>query len=168
MGYKEYEPIASEYRVPIVVTGFEPLDLLDAIRRTVIQLESGAHEVENAYPRAVNRTGNEPARRMIGDVFRVADRKWRGIGMIPGSGWVLSDSYRSLDAAERFTVTDINTQESPLCHAGEVLRGQLKPSECPAFGKECTPRTPLGATMVSSEGACAAYYLYGRMVEAAG
>ena len=168
MGYEEYEPIAAEYRVPIIVTGFEPLDLLDAMRRTVIQLESGVHEVENAYPRAVNRTGNEPAKRMIGDVFAVADRNWRGIGPIPESGWVLSDTYRDLDAAQRFTVTDINTQESPLCHAGEVLRGQLKPSDCPAFGKECTPRTPLGATMVSSEGACAAYYLYGRMVQAAG
>lgn len=162
MGYEEYTPISQEYGVPIVVTGFEPLDLLEGIRMTVQQLEDGRAEVENAYPRAVAAGGNPAARRMLEEVFRVVDHNWRGIGVIPSSGWVLSDAYRDFDAAERFSVTDINTVESELCLAGEVLRGQLKPDECPAFGKECTPRTPLGATMVSAEGACAAYYQYGR------
>jgi hydrogenase expression/formation protein HypD len=162
MGYVEYDPIAAQYGTPIVVTGFEPLDLLQGIKAAVVQLEEGRAEVENAYQRAVNRTGNIPAQEMVNDVFTTVDRNWRGIGMIPESGWALADEYRAFDAAERFTVTDIDTIESPLCHAGEVLRGTLKPDECPAFGKECTPRTPLGATMVSAEGACAAYYLYGR------
>jgi hydrogenase expression/formation protein HypD len=165
MGYEEYDPIAAEYGTPIVVTGFEPLDLLQGIKMAVVQLEEGRAEVENAYQRAVNRRGNVPAQAMVSDVFTTIDRNWRGIGMIPQSGWALADDYRSFDAAERFTVTDITTVESPLCHAGEVLRGTLKPDECPAFGKECTPRTPLGATMVSAEGACAAYYLYGRFKE---
>jgi len=165
MGYEEYDPIAEQYGTPIVVTGFEPLDLLQGIKSAVLQLEEGRAEVENAYQRAVNRVGNVPAQEMVNDVFTTIDRNWRGIGMIPQSGWALADEYRSFDAAERFTVTDINTVESPLCHAGEVLRGTLKPDECPAFGKECTPRTPLGATMVSAEGACAAYYLYGRFQE---
>ncbi len=162
MGYEEYMPISEKYGVPIVVTGFEPLDLLEGIRMTVRQLEEGRAEVENAYPRAVAPGGNPAARRMIEEVFQVTDHNWRGIGMIPSSGWVLSDGYRDYDAAERFSVTDIKTVESELCLAGEVLRGQLKPDECPAFGEECTPRTPLGATMVSAEGACAAYYQYGR------
>jgi len=165
MGFAEYEPIAEQYEVPIVVSGFEPLDLLQAIRDLVRQLEEGRAEVENAYPRAVSRAGNGPAQAMIGDVFRVSDRAWRGIGTIPGSGWELAEEYREFDAVSRFTVTDIDTMESPLCRAGDVLRGQLKPDECPAFGKECTPRSPLGATMVSAEGACAAYYLYGRFRE---
>lgn len=162
MGYEEYAPISEKYGVPIVVTGFEPLDLLEGIRMTVQQLEDGRAEVENAYPRAVAPGGNPAARRMIEEVFQVTDHNWRGIGTIPSSGWVLSDSYRDYDAAERFSVTDINTVESDLCMAGDVLRGRLKPDECSAFGKECTPRTPLGATMVSAEGACAAYYQYGR------
>jgi hydrogenase expression/formation protein HypD len=165
MGYVEYDPIAAQYGTPIVVTGFEPLDLLQGIKAAVVQLEEGRAEVENAYQRAVNRTGNIPAQEMVNDVFTTIDRNWRGIGMIPESGWALAEEYRAFDAAERFTVTDIDTVESPLCHAGEVLRGTLKPDECPAFGKECTPRTPLGATMVSAEGACAAYYLYGRFQE---
>jgi hydrogenase expression/formation protein HypD len=165
MGYEEYDPIAEQYGTPIVVTGFEPLDLLQGIKAAVLQLEEGRAEVENAYQRAVNRVGNVPAQDMVNDVFTTIDRNWRGIGMIPQSGWALADEYGSFDAAERFTVTDIDTVESPLCHAGEVLRGTLKPDECPAFGKECTPRTPLGATMVSAEGACAAYYLYGRFQE---
>jgi hydrogenase expression/formation protein HypD len=165
MGYEEYDPIAAEYGTPIVVTGFEPLDLLQGIKMAVVQLEEGRAKVENGYQRAVNRRGNVPAQAMVNDVFTTIDRNWRGIGMIPQSGWALADDYRSFDAAERFTVTDITTVESPLCHAGEVLRGTLKPDECPAFGKECTPRTPLGATMVSAEGACAAYYLYGRFKE---
>ena len=165
MGYNEYDPIAEQYGTPIVVTGFEPLDLLQGIKSAVLQLEEGRAEVENAYQRAVNRVGNIPAQEMVNDVFTTIDRNWRGIGMIPQSGWALAEDYSAFDAAERFTVTDIDTVESLLCHAGEVLRGTLKPDECPAFGKECTPRTPLGATMVSAEGACAAYYLYGRFQE---
>jgi hydrogenase expression/formation protein HypD len=165
MGYEEYFPIAEQYGTPIVVTGFEPLDLLQGIKMAVLQLEEGRAEVENAYQRAVTREGNMPAQQMLADVFTTVDRNWRGIGAIPESGWALGSDYKAFDAAERFTVTDIDTVESPLCHAGEVLRGTLKPDQCPAFGKECTPRTPLGATMVSAEGACAAYYLYGRFTD---
>jgi hydrogenase expression/formation protein HypD len=164
MGYWQYEPLAEKYHVPIVVTGFEPLDVLEGIRRAVQQLEAGRAEVENAYERAVQREGNPAAQKMLQDVFEVSHRKWRGIGEIPYSGWELSDAYSEFDAAKRFTLTDIHTQESPLCHSGEVLQGLLKPNECPAFGKECTPRNPLGATLVSSEGACAAYYQYGRFI----
>jgi hydrogenase expression/formation protein HypD len=149
--------------VPIVVTGFEPLDILEGIRRTVLQLEEGRHELENAYPRAVRDEGNPAAMEMLRDVFEVTDRAWRGIGMIPQSGWRLSEKYREYDAEHRFSVTDIHTDESPLCRSGEVLQGLIKPHECAAFGKECTPRNPLGATMVSSEGACAAYYTYRRL-----
>jgi hydrogenase expression/formation protein HypD len=164
MGYEEYYPLAERYKVPIVVTGFEPLDVLAGIRQVVLQLENGRHEVENAYPRAVQRQGNVPAQAMLADVFAVTDRNWRGIGLIPHSGWELSAAYQDFDATIRFDVGDIDAQESPLCHSGEVLQGMLKPNECPAFGKECTPRNPLGATMVSSEGACAAYYQYGRFI----
>lgn len=164
MGYWQYEPLAEKYHVPIVVTGFEPLDVLEGIRRAVIQLEAGRGEVENAYERAVKREGNPAAQKMLQDVFVVSPRKWRGIGEIPDSGWELSETYAEFDAAKRFTMNDIHTQESPLCHSGEVLQGLIKPNECPAFGKECTPRNPLGATMVSSEGACAAYYQYGRFI----
>lgn len=164
MGYWQYLSLAEKYRTPIVVTGFEPLDVLEGIRRAVKQLEEGRYEVENAYPRAVQLAGNKPAQTMLADVFTVSDRKWRGIGMIPQSGWVLSEAYREFDAAARFDVGNIHTQESPLCHSGEVLQGMIKPNECGAFGKECTPRNPLGATMVSSEGACAAYYQYGRFI----
>jgi hydrogenase expression/formation protein HypD len=163
MGTWEYEPLATRYHVPIVVTGFEPLDVLEGIRRTVLQLERGEARLDNAYARAVRPEGNVPARRMLADVFEVTDRTWRGIGIIPQSGWRLSARYRDFDAEVRFAVQDIHTQESVLCHSGEVLRGVLKPNQCPAFGRECTPRTPLGATMVSSEGACAAYYQYRRM-----
>jgi len=162
MGTWEYEPLVERYNVPIVVTGFEPLDVLEGIRRAVIQLEEGAARLENAYARAVQREGNLPAQKMLDDVFEVTDRGWRGIGVIPQSGWRLSERYRDFDAEVRFAVTDIHTQESSLCRSGEVLQGLLKPNQCPAFGKECTPRSPLGATMVSSEGACAAYYQYGR------
>ncbi len=165
MGYWEYEPLVERYHTPIVVTGFEPLDVLEGIRRAVTQLEAGEARLENAYPRAVRREGNLPAQKMLADVFAVTDRGWRGIGVIPQSGWRLSDRYRDFDAEVRFAVTDIHTQESPICRSGEVLQGLLKPNQCPAFGKECTPRTPLGATMVSSEGACAAYYQYGRFVQ---
>ncbi len=162
MGYWQYGPLAEKYHVPIVVTGFEPLDVLEGIRRAVKQLEEGRAEVENAYPRAVRYEGNQPAQKMLAEVFTVTDRTWRGIGVIPASGWALSEAYAEFDAARRFTVEAIRTQESPLCHSGEVLQGLLKPNQCPAFGKECTPQKPLGATMVSSEGACAAYYRYGR------
>lgn len=166
MGYWEYPPLAEKYRIPIVVTGFEPLDLLDGIRRAVIQLESGKHEVENAYARIVRYEGNIPAQELLAEVFEVTDRAWRGIGVIPRSGWRLSAAYRDYDAQERFRITGIHTEESRLCRSGDVLRGAIKPAECAAFGKECTPRHPLGATMVSSEGACAAYYNYGRFISA--
>jgi hydrogenase expression/formation protein HypD len=163
MGYWQYLPLVSRHHVPIVITGFEPLDVLEGIRRAVAQLESGRAEVENAYERAVNFDGNSAAQQVLNEVFEVTDRAWRGIGIIPKSGWSLQSAYRDFDAAHRFPVSDIETAESPLCHSGEVLQGRLKPNQCPAFGKECTPRRPLGATMVSSEGACAAYYNYGRL-----
>jgi len=168
MGTWQYPPLAEQFRVPIVITGFEPLDLLDGIRRTVLQLEQGRHLVENAYARVVSEQGNEAAQTVINEVFTPHDRAWRGIGTIPGSGWSLSDAYRDFDAEERFVVTGITTTESPLCKSGEVLKGTLKPNQCPAFGKECTPRRPLGATMVSGEGACAAYYHAGRFLEGSG
>ncbi|KOV60521.1 hydrogenase formation protein HypD [Streptomyces sp. MMG1121] len=163
MGTAEYPELAERHKVPIVVTGFEPLDILEGIRRAVRQLEEGRHTVENAYPRAVQPGGSPAAKAMLADVFEVTDRSWRGIGMIPRSGWRLSPKYRDYDAEYRFSVTGINTRESTVCRSGEVLQGLIKPHECAAFGKQCTPRNPLGATMVSSEGACAAYYLYRRL-----
>lgn len=165
MGTAEYEPLAEKYRVPIVVTGFEPLDLLEGVLRTVRQLESGRAEVENQYGRAVRREGNPQSRQLIAEVFEVCDRKWRGVGSIARSGYRLRGEYRSFDAEARFSVADIETQESSVCISGEILRGLKKPCDCPAFGKECTPQTPLGATMVSSEGSCAAYHAYGRHLE---
>jgi len=164
MGYWQYYPLVERYKVPIVITGFEPLDLLEGIRRTVHLLEAGTPQVENAYERAVCFEGNQPAQKLISEVFEVTDRAWRGIGIIPRSGWRLSETYSDFDAELRFSVSDITAEESPLCHSGEVLQGNLKPNECPSFGNACTPRRPLGATMVSSEGACAAYYNYGRFV----
>ncbi|MFO0798677.1 MAG: hydrogenase formation protein HypD [Gemmataceae bacterium] len=163
MGYHQYPPLAERYRVPIVVTGFEPLDLLDGIRRAVRQLEAGTHTVENGYPRVVTFDGNRAAQAMLAEVFEVCDRDWRGIGTIPNSGWRLRGGYLRFDAEERFAVGGIRSAESPHCRSGEVLRGTLKPNQCPAFGTTCTPRTPLGATMVSGEGACAAYFNYGRL-----
>jgi hydrogenase expression/formation protein HypD len=163
MGTAEYPPLAQRYGVPIVVTGFEPLDILEGIRRTVVQLETGRAEVENAYRRAVPAAGNPAAQAMLRDVFEVTDRAWRGIGVIPASGWRLADAYRDFDAEVRFDVGGMHTDESAVCRSGEVLQGLIKPHECAAFGRECTPRNPLGATMVSSEGACAAYYLYRRL-----
>lgn len=168
MGTEQYPAIAARFGVPIVVTGFEPLDLLEGIRRAVVQLEEGRAEVENAYPRAVVARGNEAARRMIEEVFTPCDRNWRGIGTIPASGWRLADAYAGLDAEIRFGVDGIAATESSVCRGGEVLRGTLKPTDCPAFGRECTPRTPLGATMVSNEGACAAHWHYGRRREETG
>ncbi|MFV5993729.1 hydrogenase formation protein HypD [Streptomyces sp. NPDC056231] len=163
MGMREYPELAERFQVPIVVTGFEPLDILEGVRRTVLQLERGEHTVENAYPRAVHPDGNPAALTMLDDVFEVTDRAWRGIGTIPDSGWRLSTRYRDYDAEYRFSVTGIDTKEPAECRSGEVLQGLLKPHECEAFGTTCTPRNPLGATMVSSEGACAAYYLYRRL-----
>jgi hydrogenase expression/formation protein HypD len=162
MGYEEYEPIARHYRVPIVVTGFEPIDMLEGVLRTVRQLESGQATVENQYSRAVRREGNPRSRKLIEEVFEICDRKWRGVGIIPKSGFKLQYEYRDHDAERLFEVDDIQTEESTLCISGQVLRGLKKPHDCPAFGKACTPQSPLGATMVSAEGACAAYYAYGR------
>ena len=162
MGYSEYEPISSRYKVPIVITGFEPLDLLEGTLMVVRQLEQGRAEIENQYARAVERVGNEPAQKMIFRVFSIADRAWRGIGIIPKSGYKLSYEFRDFDAERIFEVANIQSKEPAICISGQVLRGLKKPPDCPAFGTECTPQTPLGATMVSAEGACAAYYNYGR------
>jgi hydrogenase expression/formation protein HypD len=162
MGTGQYPPLAREFGVPIVVAGFEPLDLLEGIRHAVVQLEAGRHELENAYPRVVTERGNEAAQAVIAEVFAPVDRAWRGIGVIPESGWRLADSYAEYDAERRFDLGGITAVESPLCRSGDVLKGAIKPNQCPAFGRECTPRTPLGATMVSSEGACAAYFHAGR------
>ncbi len=163
MGYWEYEPLVEKYKIPIVVTGFEPIDLLHGILDCVRELEAGRHQVRNAYARSVTREGNKPAQAVIQKVFEMTDRAWRGIGVIPMSGYRLRPEFAAFDAEQRFPeVQTIETKESPLCISGLVLQGRKKPGECPAFGKECTPQTPLGATMVSSEGACAAYYRYGR------
>ena len=164
MGYWEYEPLAEKYRIPIVVTGFEPVDIMNGIIKCVSQLEKGKHIVENAYSRSVIREGNKPAQDIIFRVFEICDRSWRGIGVIPQSGYRLRPEYADFDAEKRFPeIQEIETKESELCISGLVLQGRKKPSECPAFGKECTPQNPLGATMVSSEGACAAYFQYGRL-----
>lgn len=162
MGYWEYLPIAESFRTPVVVTGFEPLDIVQGILATVRQLERGRHIAENAYSRAVTEEGNRPAQEIIQRVFKEIDRKWRGIGMIPMSGWGLADEFEAFDAERRFQVEAIAPNESPLCIAGQILQGMKRPHDCSAFGGECTPEHPLGATMVSSEGACAAYYRYGR------
>ncbi len=163
MGVGQYPELVERFKVPIVVTGFEPLDILEGIRRCVGQLERGVAELENAYSRAVQDTGNTAAQALLSDVFEVTDRGWRGIGTIPLSGWRLAPKYRAFDAEYRYDVADMQVAESAICRSGEVLQGFIKPHECAAFGKECTPRNPLGATMVSSEGACAAYYLYRRL-----
>ena len=166
MGYREYEPISARYKVPIVITGFEPLDLLEGILLTVRQLEAGKAETENQYTRVVAREGNRVAQDLVNKIFEVCDRKWRGVGSIPKSGYKLRDEFREHDAERLFEVEEIDTQESSLCISGLVLKGVKKPHDCPAFGKECTPDRPLGATMVSAEGACAAYYAYGRHLQA--
>lgn len=163
MGTRQYGPLVEQHRVPIVVTGFEPLDVLEGIRCVVAQLEAGTAELENAYARVVTEAGNVAAQQMVEDVFEVCDRQWRGIGEIPLSGWRLSSRYSDFDAEARFDVSAIESPESSLCRSGEVLQGLIKPHECEAFGVECTPRRPLGATMVSGEGACAAYYQYRRL-----
>jgi hydrogenase expression/formation protein HypD len=162
MGYHEYPPIAERYRVPIVVTGFEPVDILRGIYQAVSQLERGAAEAENAYGRAVTFEGNLPAQELIRKTFEDCDRAWRGIGVIPMSGWRLRPEWSSFDAENRFDVGTIRPEESPLCIAGRILQGLGTPLDCPVFGTECTPEHPFGATMVSAEGACSAYYRYGR------
>jgi hydrogenase expression/formation protein HypD len=162
MGYDEYIPIAAKYKAPIVVTGFEPLDILQGVAMCVAQLEQGRHEVENQYTRAVPAGGNRPAQHFMQEVFCVVNRKWRGIGEIGASGLALRPEYAEFDAELRFNVGDYTAEESPLCISGLIMQGQKKPHECSAFGKQCTPEKPLGAPMVSNEGACAAYYRYRR------
>jgi hydrogenase expression/formation protein HypD len=162
MGYWEYEPIAERYRVPIIVTGFEPLDILQGLYMTLRALEEGRREVENQYTRSVRQEGNVQAQQIIRQVFEVTDRAWRGIGVIPRSGLRLREEYAEFDAEQRFDVADMAVEESPECIAGLILQGRKKPLECTAFGTRCTPEHPLGAPMVSSEGACAAYYRYGQ------
>jgi hydrogenase expression/formation protein HypD len=163
MGFKEYEPIAQKYRVPIVVTGFEPLDILQGVLMCVCQLEEGSASVENQYTRCVRKEGNLPAQNLIREVFQVVPRKWRGIGEIDRSGLGLRQKYREFDAELRFGVSDQAVEEPSECISGLILQGVKKPHECLAFGERCTPEHPLGATMVSSEGACAAYYRYRRV-----
>ncbi|GAA4473973.1 hydrogenase formation protein HypD [Phytohabitans houttuyneae] len=162
MGYTQYEPIAARYRVPIVVTGFEPLDLIEGILMTVRQLEEGRAEVENQYARAVHRAGNTAAQDAIREVFTVTARSWRGVGEIPASGLALAPRYAAYDAEHRFAVESLNTTEHPACIAGDILRGTRLPTDCAAYGTACTPRTPLGAPMVSAEGTCAAFHGAGR------
>lgn len=160
MGYEEYIPIAQKYSIPISITGFEPIDILQGILATVTMLEEGRVEVENQYSRVVKREGNLKAKALIREVFTVCDRKWRGVGTIPMSGYRLSDAYRDFDAVKRFQVASFDANEPDVCIAGEVLQGLKKPFSCPAFSTECTPEHPLGAPMVSTEGTCSAYYRY--------
>ncbi len=163
MGYHEYPALAREFHVPMTVTGFEPLDIVQGIFETVKLLEADRAEVANAYSRVVTLQGNQQAQKIIHQVFEDCDRKWRGIGTIPMSGWRLRSEFDAFDAEKKFQVGGIKTEESPLCIAGQILQGLKKPHDCPAFGAACAPEHPLGATMVSSEGACAAYYRYGRV-----
>ena len=162
MGTAEYEPLAERYRVPIVITGFEPLDLLEGVLRAVQRLEAGQCGVDNQYARVVRADGNSASQALLQRVFEVCDRKWRGIGLLPNSGLRLRPEYRAHDALHVFDIGEIMTEESTTCISGQILRGVKKPLDCPSFGVACTPETPLGATMVSSEGACAAFYSYGR------
>ncbi|THJ74017.1 hydrogenase formation protein HypD [Candidatus Frankia alpina] len=166
MGIDQYEPLVAEHRMPIVVTGFEPLDLLDGVRHAVEQLEAGRAELANAYERAVQPEGNPAARKILAEVFTVCDRAWRGIGTIPDSGWRLADAWRDVDAEIRFDVGGLTVAEPAACRSGAVLQGLIRPPDCAAFGTSCTPRRPLGATMVSAEGACAAYFQYRRLAPA--
>ncbi|MBI3568814.1 MAG: hydrogenase formation protein HypD [Gemmatimonadetes bacterium] len=162
MGWTEYEPLAEKYRIPIVVTGFEPVDILEGMLLAVRQLESGRHEVENQYVRSVRRDGTPAARTTVEKVFELGDRKWRGIGEIPMSGLRLRSEFSAYDAERKFGVADLAVDEPAECRAGDVLTGRLKPPKCGAFGTRCTPEHPLGALMVSAEGACAAYYHIGK------
>jgi hydrogenase expression/formation protein HypD len=161
-GYAGYEPIAARYHVPVVVTGFEPVDILEGILMVVRQLETGRAEVENQYARVVRREGNTAARNLVSEVFEVSNRSWRGVGEIPDSGLKLRYRFRIFDAEVRFRIRMAPIPEPPECIAGLVLQGLKRPSDCPAFGTICNPEHPLGAPMVSSEGACSAYYLYAR------
>lgn len=163
MGYEEYFPIAEKYKVPIVITGFEPLDILQGISMCVAQLEEGRYEVENQYTRSVRESGNRPAQETIKKVFRIVDRKWRGVGQIGHSGLGLRPEYAEYDAELKFDLANYTAPENPLCISGLIMQGVKKPHECPAFGTACTPEKPLGAPMVSNEGACAAYYRYRRV-----
>ncbi len=162
MGYREYEPLSARFKVPIVITGFEPLDILQGILMAIRQLECGRAEVENQYSRVLDREGNKPAQELVFKVFEIADRKWRGVGTIPNSGYKLRGEFHDHDAEKLFDVKAIDTLEPEVCISGQILQGIKKPHDCPAFGTECNPQHPLGATMVSAEGACAAYYNYGR------
>jgi hydrogenase expression/formation protein HypD len=164
MGYHEYFPIAEKYQIPLVVTGFEPLDLVQGILMVVELLEKGESSVKNQYTRMVTQEGNEKAQSIIKDVFEVSDRAWRGIGTIPRSGFEVREKYAAFDAKKKFTIDIPEAPENPMCISGDIMKGIKKPFECPAFGKECTPENPLGAPMVSSEGACAAYYHYAERV----
>ncbi len=168
MGFEEYPPLAAKYRVPIVVTGFEPVDLLEGLSMVVTQLESGRHEVENQYARSVRREGNRSAQQVLAQVYEICDRPWRGLGVIPRSGLRLREEFRPFDAEKRFQVDTITVQEPAECRSGEVLQGLISPDQCSAFASRCTPEQPLGAPMVSSEGACAAYYKYRRHAVAQG
>lgn len=165
VGYEEYEPISARFHVPIVITGFEPLDILQGTLMTIRQLEAGEARVENEYSRILDRHGNQAAQSLVMQVFEVADRRWRGIGTIPASGYRLRPEFRQHDAEQLFDVAEIDTLEPEICISGQILRGIRKPKDCPAFGTQCTPQHPLGATMVSAEGACAAYYAYGRHLQ---
>lgn len=162
MGYWEYEPIVAKHSVPIVVTGFEPVDVLRGVLDCVEQLEQGRSDISNLYTRAVKRDGNRPAQQLMEEIFEPVDRAWRGLGVIPAGGLAFRDNYRRFDATERFELGEVPTGNVGLCRSGDVLTGRIKPQQCLAFGTDCTPEHPLGATMVSSEGACAAYYRYRR------
>jgi hydrogenase expression/formation protein HypD len=162
MGYREYEALAREFRVPFVVGGFEPIDLLEAITMLVAQLEEGRAEVENQYVRSVSREGNRSAQAIMQEVFEACDRKWRGLGLIPESGLRLRPEFAAHDAEKIFDVAGCSAEEPAECISAQVLQGLKKPIDCPAFGRRCTPESPLGAPMVSAEGACAAYYQYRR------
>lgn len=158
MGYQEYHPLAKKYKIPIVITGFEPLDLVQGIYMAVCQLEKGVYKVENQYARVVKEQGNLAAINVINTIFEIGNREWRGIGEIPNSGYKLKKEYIDFDAETKFGISNINVPENTDCIAGEILKGIKKPHQCSQFGKTCTPANPLGAPMVSSEGACAAYY----------
>ncbi len=166
MGYNEYFPIAEKYKVPITPTGFEPVDILQGILSVVKQLEKGEYTVDNQYARAVSADGNPAAQKIINEVYEICDRKWRGIGEIPRSGMCIKEKYAAYDASKKFNVSHIKAEEPQECISGLILQGLKKPPECPVFGKSCTPEHPLGATMVSGEGACAAYYRYQRFADA--
>ena len=160
MGTSEYFPLAEKYKIPIVISGFEPADLLQAIYHAVLQLEKGEYRVENCYERLVKDEGNIPAQKVVNEIFEIGTQEWRGIGEIPNSGLVMKEKYKDFDASKKFDIENLEKKEENLCIAGEILKGIKKPVECPHFGKLCNPGNPLGAPMVSSEGACAAYYHY--------